>query len=364
MKFASFPGLYSYLAVSAMLRFLGQEFPPLPPLNQEMLNWGALKAPEYACLPFKVFLGFAKQLAESGVNNVFVYNIRDIRACRYNDFCFGLEKIIQQNGHPDFKIHYWGGWGVARSFKQLAQATGEKAKSKLIAAALLYLKTLSLTDKINDLANEARPFAVNRGEIDRWLENCLKKMAEINSYGKVKILKKEFLKQLAKIKLDKKRPVIKVALAGDLFKIHEPFLHLDSIKKLNALGLLAKQPQAFSLLVFGNLRLPSGNHYREKYAAYQKKAKKYLQAIPGSFLDIGLGEVIEQLENGAKGIVHFQSFGCMPDIILKPLLARVAKDYGAPIMHFMHDTQTSDTAYQTRLEAFAEMLKRKEKIYD
>jgi benzoyl-CoA reductase/2-hydroxyglutaryl-CoA dehydratase subunit BcrC/BadD/HgdB len=52
----------------------------------------------------------------------------------------------------------------------------------------------------------------------------------------------------------------------------------------------------------------------------------------------------------------------MPDIMFKPILDRIARDFHVPIIHYMRDTHASDTAYQTRLEAFAELLRRKEKL--
>jgi len=358
-KFASFPGLYEYLAMRAMFQYFGKEFEELPDLNNSMLKYGEAKSPEYACLPFKIYLGFFKELAERGVTDVLVHGTRNIRACRYLDLWQGMQKIIREDGHPDFTFHFWGGYGAKRSFSQLKRVMDGPSFPKMIWGILVYSAALETTDLLNDLANKSRPREVEKGSTDRWLKNHLSKLKKVTKRSQPKRIYKEALAAYENIKLDKNRDIVRVAFTGDLFKVHEPFFHFDTIRKLNELGVEVKQPESFSLMFIGVNKLPSRSNYTRQFKELVHKSKKYLRSLPASYFDLGIGEVVDELEKGAEGIVHFQSFGCMPDIMFKPILDRIGKDYGVPVLHYMRDTHASDTAYQTRLEAFVDLIKRK-----
>ena len=361
MIYASYPALNEYLAMRAMFQYFGKKFADLPPITDEMLTWGEAKSPEYACLPFKIYLAFCRELARRGINAFFVHGIRNIRACRYIDLWEGIQKIVRREGYPDFTVYSWSGYGAKKAFQTLQKIMGGPSYAKMIVGVWVYCKTLDATDRLNDLANAARPREIIAGSVDKWLSHWLKKLQSVNRKSQPPRIVAAARKDFQKIKLDQTRPIVRIALAGDLFKIHEPFFNFDTIRKLNRLGVEVKQPQSFSLLFMGDNKIWPGGYYHRQIVKCKKKSKKYLKSIPGSYLDVGIGEIVDQLDQGAKGIVHFQSFGCMPDIMLKPILDRIAKDYKVPIIHYMRDTHASDAAYQTRLEAFADLLKRKEK---
>jgi predicted nucleotide-binding protein (sugar kinase/HSP70/actin superfamily) len=359
-KFACVPGLYQYLGMRAMFQFFGKEFAELPEITEGMLKYGEGKSPEYACLPFKIYLGFFRELAKTGVNDVLIHGTRNIRACRYLDLWAGIQKYIREEGYHKFTFHFWGGYGAKYSFRQLQKIMGGPSYIKMIQGILVYTATLQATDEINDLANYARPRAEDFTAVDKWLKHWLRALKAVRSRRDLPPLLAAAKAEFSKIKLDRSRQIPRLALVGDLFKVHEPFFHFDTIRKLNRLGVEVKQPQSFSLLFIGSNKLPSRGGYSRKFREYQKKSKKYLRSLPASYLDLGVGEAVAEVEAGAKGIVHFQSFGCMPDIMLKPILDRIGRDYRVPVLHFMRDTHASDTAYQTRLEAFVDLIKRQE----
>jgi len=358
-QFGSYPGLNQYIAIKALFNFFGKSFGTLPKLDADMLKWGESKSPEYACLPFKMYLGYCRELAKNGINDVFVYGARRIRACRYTDLLEGIQKILRDEGFSSFTVHYWGGYGLRSGLVSLDRIMGKSSLIKKFKGIAAYAVTLQVADAINDLANEMRPREVIGGEIDLWLEKWNKKLELVRNRKESWQVLEQAKKDIGEFKLDQDKKLVPVVFVGDLLKVHEPVFHFDSIRKLNKLGVIIKQPQPFSLLFFGTTNLPSRGQYAKKFKAYRQKAKKYLKSVPGSYIDVGIGEVVSQLDDGAKGIIHFQSFGCMPDIMCRPILDRVAKDYNVPIIHYMRDTHAHDVAYQTRLEAFVDLIKRK-----
>ena len=61
-------------------------------------------------------------------------------------------------------------------------------------------------------------------------------------------------------------------------------------------------------------------------------------------------------QEGFDGVVHAKSDGCTPEVDCVPVLQRISRDTGVPILYLSYDSQTSDTGLDTRLEAFYDML--------
>ena len=58
-------------------------------------------------------------------------------------------------------------------------------------------------------------------------------------------------------------------------------------------------------------------------------------------------------------MVHCYPFSCMPEIISRAILPTVSHDYDMPVMSLVLDEQTGEAGFQTRLEAFVDLLSRK-----
>jgi len=61
-------------------------------------------------------------------------------------------------------------------------------------------------------------------------------------------------------------------------------------------------------------------------------------------------------QEGFDGIVHLKSSGCTPEVDCMPVLQRISRDTGVPVLYLSYDSQTSDTGLDTRLEAFYDMI--------
>lgn len=64
----------------------------------------------------------------------------------------------------------------------------------------------------------------------------------------------------------------------------------------------------------------------------------------------------QYIEEGYDGVIHLKSAGCTPEIDVMPVLQKMSRDYGVPILYLSYDSQTSDTGLDTRLEAFYDMI--------
>jgi len=58
-------------------------------------------------------------------------------------------------------------------------------------------------------------------------------------------------------------------------------------------------------------------------------------------------------------MVHLYPFTCMPEIISRSILPQISKEYDMPVLSLVVDEQTGEAGFQTRLEAFIDLLYRK-----
>ena len=95
-----------------------------------------------------------------------------------------------------------------------------------------------------------------------------------------------------------------------------------------------------------------------------KKGKKYLKYHLGADATESVVLSLELAKKKYDGIVHIKSFGCTPELNAMPILEKISNEYQIPIIYFSFDSNNSEVAIETRLEAFYDMLVQKKDIND
>ena len=90
-----------------------------------------------------------------------------------------------------------------------------------------------------------------------------------------------------------------------------------------------------------------------------KIAEPYLEYRCGGEAQESIGDTIFYKNKGWDGMVHLYPFTCMPEIISRSILPQISKEYDMPVLSLVVDEQTGKTGFQTRLEAFVDLLYRK-----
>ena len=62
-------------------------------------------------------------------------------------------------------------------------------------------------------------------------------------------------------------------------------------------------------------------------------------------------------EREIDGIIYISSFGCGLDSILTYIVSQKTNEYNIPIMELTLDEQTGEAGFDTRIEAFLDMMK-------
>jgi predicted nucleotide-binding protein (sugar kinase/HSP70/actin superfamily) len=72
-----------------------------------------------------------------------------------------------------------------------------------------------------------------------------------------------------------------------------------------------------------------------------------------------LGDIIQYKQEGWDGLVHIYPFTCMPEIITRAIAPQLSKENDMPFLSLVVDEHTGEAGFQTRIEAFIDLLRRR-----
>lgn len=133
---------------------------------------------------------------------------------------------------------------------------------------------------------------------------------------------------------------LKVALLGHPYNVYDSFINMNVHKKLNELG----------IGVITEENVDDEDIDIELKELFKKPFWSFARNSYGSILHLFKNNMIE-------GMVYISSFGCGIDSVIIELIKDKVKDF--PILVLKIDEQTGEAGFDTRVEAFSDMLKRR-----
>ena len=347
----SFPHLGDYyIPISYLVKKITNTKVIIPPkITKKTITLGAKYSPDYVCVPFKYNLGNYIEALEKGANIL----LQAGGGCRYGYYAELQEKILQDLGYNFTFINLIHNNHISlRNVYKFAKKCNPKLK---IVPFIYYLINTALMiiimDKLSKYPRENMGFE-NKKNSFKNVTNSLKRNLEYKKITPMYLIKlyKKYKKKYKAITVNKPSNCLKIGLVGELYSLMEPFCSNNIEIKLAQKGIEVHRFTTLTYLLFQK-------KYRLKKLLRQ--GKKYLKYHLGA----DATESIVLSEKLAKkkydGIVHIKSFGCTPELNAMPILEKVSNDYNIPILYFSFDAQDNETAIDTRIEAFADMLYQK-----
>jgi len=198
---------------------------------------------------------------------------------------------------------------------------------------------MSLTNSQKEMTNQYSKF--------------LQKLKNADSILKIYSLMRTYEKKLHNLIQKDTRKPLRVGIVGDLYTVMEPYSNYDLERKLAARGITVSRRMSLSFLLFG-----------EAEGFRLRKTQGYLRHSGGANGLDSVGQSIQYANLGYDGMIHAKSFGCTPELNAIPALIRISQDLKLPILHLSFDTHSSETGFDTRLEAFIDMMEMRRKASD
>jgi predicted nucleotide-binding protein (sugar kinase/HSP70/actin superfamily) len=356
MKVA-FPHIgYVYVNLGALMRRLGLDvvIPPRP--SYSSLVEGAKHAPEQACVPFKANLGDLIQALRMGADAL--AGIQGMWSCRFGYYSRLHHLILRDLGYEFESIILDGTReGIRTVEKNVRKANccglGRAVHMFAHGFRFAYLKGRAVEELV-DRTRWLRPREEEKGAADRLLKKGIRMIDEAESASSLRVAQKEIMTEVKAASVRPGFEPLKVMLVGEVYIVLEPLLNFAIERRLGEMGVevhsyISEHKWFIHPFGFGK----KGVH-GEDYA--HQLATPYLKYNVGGEDKNTVGFYMIAKERGFDGVVHFKPFTCMPEIVAKTILYRVAEEERLPFISFTVDEHTGEEGIATRLEAFVDML--------
>lgn len=342
----SFPWFgYDTFAIKTFFEALGAEVILPPASSKRTLELGVLHSPELICMPFKTTLGNFIEALEQGADTLFM--AAGARKCRFGYYHYLQEKALARLGYR-FRLVPVTQYSPLEFVFRLMPAELGVSPLRVIHALRLMTEKSRLTQDFRTMLNRYR--AVDYAAAEQLKPVALRLIEAAATFRQLRQARVELTRMFA---VNGRRPAARVALVGEIYFMIEQFANSDVEKELGRLGVEV----CFERSLYRHIRHLLG--VDPQFHRSERLARRYLQVSPGGEAMRTVGEAVWYASQGVDGIVHVFPFTCMPENIALEALQRLSDETGVPVLSLSFDEHTSRTGLVTRLEAFAELLKRR-----
>lgn len=317
---------------------------------------GARYAPEFVCTPFKLTLGTFIEMLDKGANTLGMGGCNSY--CRFGYYWPVQKLILEDLGYKDFRfvhIDYENPWSILRTLE--LESNGLNTRQTIRAFRVTWVKN-RLTDLIDQLVYRYRALEKEKGLTDRVAKKLYRRVVETKGFSEIRKLQQEIPGIFAReIDTEDDQDRLKIVITGEIYVILEPALNLDVGRKLNDLGVIVECPITIRRFIDVEQKL---NPFKKMHFLQARElGEPYVACRIGGETQENLGDIIYYKNHGFDGMVHLYPFTCMPEIITRAIAPEISQKHDMPFLSLVVDEHTGEAGFQTRLEAFVDLLQRK-----
>lgn len=347
------------IAWAAALRKVGAE-PYIPPYtNKKTLSLGTKNSPEAICLPYKLILGNFVEAIEGGAD--YVAMITSPGICRLGEYGSSIHKTLQDMGYNANYIElslYDGIKGIYNFLKELTQKNDPILFMRAINIAI---RKVFAIDDLDSAFSYYRAREITPGTAEKNFKKALKMIDKANTTAELQKAYEKALAEVEKTEIDPDREVLKVDITGEIYLVNDDFSNQNIERELGRMGVETRKSLTVSSFLKDAI-IPKAFRKGETHLQRAERlAKPYLMRdIGGDALEC-VSDVAYANEQKKDGIIHISPFTCMPEIMSQNIFPAMRKDCDVPILTLIMDEQTGRAGYITRLEAFVDLMRRKQR---
>ena len=334
------------IAFKTLFEQLGLEVIPPEKTTSQTITEGAKIAPEMYCFPMKVTLGNILSGLKKGANTIFmIQNVGG--SCRQRYYGAIQEKVLKEAGH---QINFLDFPAAPKDIYRAIKKVSGASLWQMIKAGHFFFKKLRLIERIEKMAQYYRPREIEKGATDRLLTDIFSKLEEIRDKREFPKFKKESLKKIKEIKIEKKKDLLKVGLIGEIYTVCDPTVNFEVESKLGREGIEVHREMDLTYHL-KKLIFPW------KDWLIQRKINPYLKSTVGGHGRDAIYEMLHYIKEDFDGVIHLLPAFCMPEITVRPILEKIHQESRIPFLSLSLDEQVAEAGINTRLEAFVDVVK-------
>jgi len=340
-----------YIPLKTVFEELGAEVIIPPTNNSYIKELGCKYSPEYACMPFKLILGDILYSLEKGADTVIM--LGGSGPCRFGYFGHMLNLISKDLG---FKFDYINlePPNIMSSLTHFKKLPSFNYK-RILTSLLLGWKKLQALDMLEKKYWNVLPYSSCREKVKQLMNESIKNIEKCRTFDETVQVYTKYYELLANLK-NNGIPLPRICILGDIYTLNEPYSNYNIETFLSNKGVEVVRTIYTSTWITNNI-IPWKK--KEKYSRMLNKVRGYLNNGVGGF---GLDTVYHTLkyaDMGFDGILHIMPITCMPEIVSREIIEKIAREKNINIIPITVDEHNDTIGLQTRLEAFAEILHQK-----
>ncbi len=347
------------IAWAAALRKVGVE-PYIPPYtNKKTLSLGTKNSPEAICLPYKLILGNFIEAIEGGAD--YVAMITSPGICRLGEYGQNIHKTLQDMGYNANYIELSLYDGIKGIYNFLKELTQKNDPILFMRAINIGIRKVFVVDDLDSALSYYRAREITPGTAEKNYKKAIKLIDKVNSTHELKKAYHKALAEIEKTPIDPKREVLNVDITGEIYLVNDDFSNQNIERELGRMGVQTRRSLTVSSFLKDAI-IPKAFRKGETHLQRAERlAKPYLMRdIGGDALEC-VSDVAYANEQHKDGIIHISPFTCMPEIMSQNIFPAMRKDCEVPILTLIMDEQTGRAGYITRLEAFVDLMRRKQR---
>lgn len=352
----TFPHMGSlYIALEALLQELGFEVVVPPPCTKRTLDLGSKYSPEVACLPLKVMIGNFLEAHQLGAEAIIM--LGGCGPCRLGYYAEVQRQILDDLGTKlDVLILEPPLENPVKIRQDLARLLSKKGLAKVPRALIIAWEKLKACESLEYTALKARPRERQFGLTSKMLAKALKQVRQAGGVKAVRQAAQHGKEGLLAIQGSRSQVPLQVGVVGEIYTVLEPFVNLRLEERLGHLGV--EVIKTISMVEWVKDHVVRQSFGVDITKELRRSAVGYLRdAVGGHGLET-IARTKDLAKDGVDGVIQILPFTCMPEVIAQAILPDVSLDHNLPLLSLVVDEHTGEAGFQTRIEAFVDLLQR------
>ena len=340
-----------YIPIKALFDELGVDIVIPPKISKGTLETGTKLCPEMACLPLKISMGNYLASIKRGADTIVLSG--SCGPCRFGYYGVVQKEILRDLGYDvDIVILDPPREGIKELLSRIRKITGNCSLYRGLKALKKAFKVCEETEKLLKLVLKKRCRELEKGSTDRILNEFEERIREIKGADNILNCIEAAKEKLVGIRIDTGNEPVRIGLVGEIYTLIEPYVNLDVEKRLGNMGVEVHREMTVDHWVKYHLA-PDFNH-RRRQRLILDQAKDYLGLCIGAMP--GRRWPTAYITPGRWMNHTGYALWVYAEIVAESILPTLSRDQDIPIMTLVVDELTGETGYQTRLEAFVDLL--------
>lgn len=345
-----------HIAIKALLEGLRLEVVPPPPISRRTFELGIKNSPEFACMPLKIGIGNFIEALEQGADTIIMAG--GWGPCRFGYYAQVEHEILKDLGYqfnmvvleaPDSKISE-----LLKQIKAMSENVSFWEFFKVVNYAWYKLEAV---EKLERKLEYVLPRTVQKDQAEQIYEQGLKNIDKAQNKHEVDCYTEIDLDRMDKLP-QHQEPILKIGLIGEIYTILEPSANYNIANQMARHN--AEVTRSVYTSEWINDHLFGGLIKKSDHRRILKSSKPYLNYSVGGHGRETVGNAVNYARKNLDGLVQIGPLTCMPEIVAQSVLGRVSQSENIPCMTLYFDEHSGSAGINTRLEAFIDMLRRKD----